>query len=84
MFLGGRVIFQVGGEKYLDGVISIFYLLKRGCCFTTSSSSLHLTKKVEATQTDARDKPLKDVIIAGTHVSEVAEPYSVAKADADQ
>ena len=34
LFLGGRGFFlQVGGEKLLDGVISIFYLFEKGVLF---------------------------------------------------
>ena len=33
-FLGGELFFlQVGGEKLLDGVISIFYLFEKGVLF---------------------------------------------------
>merc|ERR1711950_35249 len=72
---GSQFFITTKQTSWLDGRHVVFGKVVKG---------FDVIKKVEATQTDARDKPLKDVIIAGTHVSEVAEPYSVAKADADQ
>lgn len=41
-------------------------------------------RKVESTKTDSRDKPLKDVVIVDSGVEEVAEPFPVEKADAEE
>lgn len=41
-------------------------------------------RKIEASETDSRDKPKKDVVIKDAGVEEVAEPFSVEKADAEE
>lgn len=41
-------------------------------------------RKVEGTETDARDKPKKDVVIKAAGVEEVAEPFAVEKEDAEE
>ena len=43
---------------------------------------MDVVRKIEATNTDTRDKPLSTVTVADTHVEEVAEPYAVLKDDA--
>ena len=43
---------------------------------------MDVIRKIEATQTDGRDKPSNDVVIAGTRVEENIEPISVTKDDA--
>ena len=43
---------------------------------------MDVVRKIEATQTDGRDKPSQDVVIAGTRVEENIEPISVTKDDA--
>ena len=72
---GSQFFITVKKTPWLDGRHVVFGKVVKG---------FSVIKQVEATQTDARDKPLKDVIIVGTHVEEVAEPYAVAKTDADQ
>lgn len=42
-----------------------------------------VVRKVEATKTDSRDKPEKDVVIKDCGVIAVEEPFAVEKADAE-
>ena len=41
-------------------------------------------KKIEATATDGRDRPAKDVVIEDCGHEEVAEPFTVSKDDATE
>jgi len=41
-------------------------------------------RKIEGTKTDGRDKPAADVVIADCGHEEIAEPFSVAKEDAEE
>merc|ERR1711997_86176 len=70
---GSQFFLTVKKTSWLDGRHVVFGKVLKG---------MKVVKAVEANPTGGQDKPLKDVIIVGTHVSEVAEPYSVAKADA--
>lgn len=39
-------------------------------------------RKIEKTNTDSRDRPQEDVVIADSGAETVAEPFSVSKDDA--
>lgn len=43
-----------------------------------------VVRKIENSQTDQRDKPKKDVVIADCGSEPIAEPFSVAKEDATE
>lgn len=41
-----------------------------------------IVRKIERTNTDSRDRPQKDVVIADSGAETVTEPFSVSKDDA--
>lgn len=45
---------------------------------------MDIVRKIEAGKTDGRDKPEKDVVIADSGAEEVADPFPVAKEDAEE
>ena len=61
------------GSYHLDGSYTPFGRVIEG---------MDVVRQVEATQTDARDKPTKDVVIAETAVNTGFEPFAVEKTDA--
>lgn len=42
----------------------------------------NIVRKIEQTNTDSRDKPQQDVVIANSGAETIAEPFSVSKDDA--
>lgn len=45
---------------------------------------MSVVRKIEATQTDSRDKPTQQVVIANSGSIAVDEPFSVEKSDATE
>lgn len=45
---------------------------------------MDVVRKIEKLETDGRDKPSKDVVIADSGSIEVTEPFSVEKKDATE
>lgn len=41
-----------------------------------------IVRKIEQTETDLKDKPKKDVVIADSGAETIAEPFSVSRDDA--
>lgn len=56
-----------------------FYL-----CIHSFSVMQDIVRKIEQTNTDSRDRPQKDVVIADSGAETVAEPFSVSKDDATE
>ena len=49
------------------------------CVYSNMPHPQDVVKKIEATKTDGRDKPLKDVTIHDSGTIEVEKPFAIAK-----
>lgn len=60
---------------WLDGRHVVFGKIIKG---------MNVVRKIEASKTDGRDKPVEDVVIADSGSLPVDEPFAVEKADAEE
>ncbi|KAL8615950.1 hypothetical protein ACOMHN_034626 [Nucella lapillus] len=70
---GSQFFITTKKTPWLDGRHVVFGKILEG---------MDIIRKIENTKTDARDKPEKDIVIAGCEVEELDEAFPVTKEDA--
>jgi len=75
---------DTNGSQFFITTKKTSWLDGRHVVFGKIVSGMDVVRKIEATKTDGRDKPAKDVQIVACGGDEVAEPFAVAKEDAQE
>jgi peptidyl-prolyl cis-trans isomerase B (cyclophilin B) len=70
--------------KILKIVLSSQWLDGRHVVFGKILKGMDVVRKIESTQTDGRDRPVNDVLIADSGSIDVPSPFAVEKSDATQ
>ncbi|KAH8299932.1 hypothetical protein KR044_007549 [Drosophila immigrans] len=73
---------DTNGSQFFITTKQTSWLDGRHVVFGKILSGMDVVRKIEASATDARDRPVKDVVIADSGTIAVPEPFSVSKTDA--
>jgi len=75
---------DTNGSQFFITTKQTSWLDGRHVVFGKILSGMDVVRKIEAIQTDSRDKPVKDVAIADSGSIEVTEPFSVSKSSSEE
>ncbi|XP_062133024.1 peptidyl-prolyl cis-trans isomerase 5 [Drosophila sulfurigaster albostrigata] len=75
---------DTNGSQFFITTKQTSWLDGRHVVFGKILSGMDVVRKIEASNTDARDRPVKDVVIADSGTIPVPEPFSVTKTDATE
>ncbi|XP_020818115.1 peptidyl-prolyl cis-trans isomerase 6 [Drosophila serrata] len=73
---------DTNGSQFFITTKQTSWLDGRHVVFGKIISGMSVVRQIENTATDARDRPVKDVVITNSGTLPVSEPFAVAKADA--
>lgn len=75
---------DTNGSQFFITTKQTSWLDGRHVVFGKILSGMDVVRKIESSATDARDRPVKDVVIANSGSIAVAEPFAVSKTDATE
>jgi len=75
---------DTNGSQFFITTKQTTWLDGRHVVFGKILSGMDVIRQIEKTETDARDRPIKDVVIANSGYIPVSEPFAVSKSDATE
>ncbi|XP_055373970.1 peptidyl-prolyl cis-trans isomerase 6 [Condylostylus longicornis] len=75
---------DTNGSQFFITTKQTSWLDGRHVVFGKVLSGMKVVRQIEGTQTDSRDRPVKDVVISDSGSIEVTEPFSVSKSSAEE